>query len=91
VKSFGQDKLGKGRLHRGTHRVWGCILLLLLVKIFKALFGQGKAAGGKAAKGARQGRGKAAKAAAEAKAKAIEKAKKAKEAQKKAAEKAKKG
>ena len=92
-KSFGQDKLGPIGFMAALIGV-GLIVLLLLVKLGKKLFGAGAAAGGKAAKGAGDkaaGGGKAAKAAAEAKAKAIEKAKKAKEAQKKAAEKAKKG
>lgn len=80
VKSFGEKKLGKGGFIAALAGV-GLLLLLMLLKIFKALFGQGKDAVAKGAKGAT---GKAKDAQAKAKAKAIEKAKKAKEAQKKA-------
>jgi len=91
AKSFGQKKLGKVGFLAALAGV-GLLLLVLLFKLGKKLFGAGAAAGGKAAKGAAakgaKG-GKAAEAAAKAKKKAVDAAKKAKDAQKKAAEKAK--
>ncbi|HRE90070.1 MAG TPA: hypothetical protein PK095_13130 [Myxococcota bacterium] len=80
VKRFGESKLGKGGFMAALAGV-GLLLLLILLKLFKAIFGKGKDAVAKGAKGAG---GKAKDAQAKAKAKAIEKAKKAKEAQKKA-------
>lgn len=93
AKSFGQKKLGKVGFIAALAGA-GALILILLFKLGKKLFGAGAAAGGKAAKGAADKGakgGKAAEAAAKAKKKAIDAAKKAKEAQKKAAEKAKKG
>lgn len=80
VKRFGESKLGKGGFMAALAGV-GLLLLVILLKIFKAILGKGKDAAAKGAKGAS---GKAKDAQAKAKAKAIEKAKKAKEAQKKA-------
>lgn len=80
VKRFGESKLGKGGFMAALAGV-GLLLLVILLKIFKAILGKGKDAAAKGAKGAT---GKAKDAQAKAKAKAIEKAKKAKEAQKKA-------
>ena len=94
LKSLGQQKLGKTGFIAALAGV-GALVLLLLFKLGKKLFGDGSAAAGKAAKGAQgkaAGAGKGASdKAAKAKKKAIDAAKKAKEAQKKAAEKAKKG
>jgi|GEM_PF-1097968 len=97
AKSFGQKKLGKVGFIAALAGA-GALILILLFKLGKKLFGDGSAAAGKAAKGAGKGAaekgakgGKAVEAAAKAKKKAIDAAKKAKDAQKKAAEKAKKG
>jgi hypothetical protein len=88
-KSFGESKLGKTGFMAALIGV-GLLLLIILFKLGKKLFGDGSAKAGKAAKGAAKGgKGKKNDKADKAKAKAIEKAKKAKEAQKKAAAKAK--
>lgn len=87
IKSFGQQKLGKTGFLAALAGV-GLLLLVILFKLLKAIFGKGQAAAAKGAKGAT---GKAKGAQDKAKAKAIEKAKKAKEAQKKAMAKQKKG
>jgi len=84
IKKFGEKKLGKVGFIAALAGI-GLIVLVLLLKIGKKIFGAGKDTVGKAGKKA-AGAGKAAK----DKAKLIEKAKKAKDAQKKAMEKAKK-
>ncbi|MFO0745323.1 MAG: hypothetical protein U1F43_06540 [Myxococcota bacterium] len=88
VKDFGQKKLGKVGFIAVLAAV-GVILLVLLLKLGKKIFGGGADKLGKAAKGGKDAAGKGAKAAKD-KAKLLEKAKKMKEAQKKAIEKAKK-
>lgn len=91
VKDFGQKKLGKVGFIAVLAGI-GLLLLVILVKLGKKIFGGGADKLGKAAKGGKDAAGKGAKAAkaAKDKAKLIEKAKKAKEAQKKAMEAAKK-